>query len=311
MTRIAILPTAVLAAVTIAAACGSSDSPTSPSATTTTPTVTEIAGCEVGPSSDGLPMSGIPKSPYYDYLGVATSTDGKVATGFVEALAHASAPDATKLPDGSIGVYYNSGETGGIWLARLSGSSLTKVSAITVNGVLRPEWMGDVNVELINGKVRMFYLNGLAPGGGRSFCVAESSDGLSFTIVAAAIRFQGTEADPTVVRLADGSWLMAFSRENHSGVGFARSTDGVTFTQFSTASIGAIPELALTTDGRPRLYVCAAGVQSYISNDQGTTWTQEGNVISRTAVGRLVVCDPSYLPSEGRFIFKTTDATGH
>lgn len=253
-------------------------------------------------------MSGIPKSPYFDYLGVASSTDGRTASGFVEALAHASAPDATRLPDGTIGVYYNSGETGGIWLARLMGSTLTKVSAITVNGVLRPERMADVNVDLINGKVRMFYLNGLGPGGGRTFCVAESSDGLSFTIIAAAIQFPGTEADPTVVRLSDGSWLMAFSRESHSGVGFARSSDGLTFTQFSTAAIGAIPELAIAPDGRPRLYVCSGGVQSYISSDAGTTWTREGTVIDATAVGRRIVCDTSYLAAEGRFIFKTTDA---
>ena len=58
-------------------------------------------------------MSSDAKSPYYDYLGVAVSADGRTATGYVEALAHASAPDGTRMPDGSIGVYFNSGETGG------------------------------------------------------------------------------------------------------------------------------------------------------------------------------------------------------
>ena len=295
----------VLTAVFAVAGCGGGASaPTTP---TTTPSPTAaIAGCEITTSSDGLPVLGSLKGPYYDYLGIATSVDGTAATGYVEALRHASASDATRMPDGSIGVYYNSGETGGIWLARLAGSTLTKISAITVNGVLRPKWMADVNVDLINGKVRMFYMNGENPG--RTFCVAESSDGLTFTVIALAIRFSGTEADPTVVQLRNGSWLMAFSRENHTGVGFARSTDGLTFTQFSTATYGVVPELALTSDGRARLYVCAAGVESYVSSDAGVTWTREGTVITRSAVGRAIVCDPTFLASEGIFVFKTTDA---
>lgn len=296
---------AALTAFSVLAACGGAASPTTPTPTPTT-TTTSIAGCEITTSSDGLPMISEPKGPYHDYLGIATSVDGTTATGYVEALPHASASDATRMPDGSIGVYYNSGETGGIWLARLAGSTLTKVSAITVNGVLRPKWMSDVNVELINGKVRMFYMNGENPG--RTFCVAESSDGLTFTVIALAIRFTGTEADPTVVQLRNGSWLMAFSRDNHRGVGFARSTDGLTFTQFSTATYGVVPELALTTDGRARLYVCTSGVESYVSSDAGVTWTREGTIIMPSAVGRGIVCDPTYLASDGIFVFKTTDA---
>ena len=113
-----------------------------------------------------------------------------------------------------------------------------------------------------------------------------------------------------VVRMPDGSWLMAFSRENHTGVGFARSKDGLTFTQFATATSGVVPELALTTDGRIRLYVCSQGVvESHLSSDRGTTWTREGTVITTASVGRAIVCDPSYIVSDGIFILKTTDAT--
>jgi hypothetical protein len=153
----------------------------------------------------------------------------------------------------------------------------------------------------------MFYLNGERAG--RRFCVAESTDGLSFRTVALAASFTGTEADPTVVKLADGSWLMAFSRANHTGVGFARSADGLTFTPFGTASFGVVPELALAADGRPRLYACArGGVQSYVSPDSGQSWTFEGEVITRAATNRAIVCDPSYIASDGLFVFKTTDA---
>lgn len=285
-----------------------SATPTSPTTTPQTPDTTGvIAGCEVGAASDGLPMVSDPKSPYYDTLGVAFSGDGASVTGFQESLAHASAPDAARLPSGGVGVYYNSGETGGIWLARLMGTGLTPVSAITVNGVLRPRWMADVNVELVGGKVRMIYLNG--DGGSRRFCVAESIDGVSFTIVALAIRFSGTEADPTVVQLPNGTWLMAFSRANHTGIGFARSGDGLSYTEFASASFGVVPELALTTDGRVRLYVCAGeGVASYTSADSGATWQREGLVIAAAATGRRIVCDPTALASAGIFVFKTTDA---
>ncbi len=288
-------------------ACGTSSPPTSPSSGTP-PGPSVVAGCAITTSSPGTPLLADPRSPYFDYLGVASSADGRSASNYREALAHASAPDGTRLPDGTIGVYYNSGETGGIWLARLTGSTLTPVSAITVNGVLRPQWMADVNVDLVDGRVRMIYLNG--EGVGRKFCIAESADGVTFQTVALAIQFGGTEADPTVVRLAaTGTWLMAFSRANHTQIGLARSNDGRAFTQFATADYGVVPELAVTTDGRVRLYTCErGGVNSRVSADGGTTWTLEGQVIAQGAVGRAIVCDPSYIPSDGVFILKTTDA---
>lgn len=286
------------------AACGGR---TSPSAPTSPTSVSRASGCEVTVSSPGTTLAGQPKSPYYDHLGVASSSDGTTATGFTELLAHASAPDGTRLPDGGIGVYYNSGETGGVWMARLMGTTLTPLSAVTVDGVPRPQWMADVDVTLVGGRVRMFYLNG--EGGGRRFCVAESADGLTFQTIGMAAAFTGTEADPTVVRLPDGTWLMAYSRANHTGIGFARSADGLIFVPYATATIGVVPELALAGDGRPRLYVCAGGgVRSYVSADAGITWDLEGDVINSRATGRAIVCDPSYVGSDRLFVFKVTDA---
>jgi len=291
------------------AACGSGNSPAAPSASATGAPVTTggVAGCEITAASDASPLTGDPKSPYYDAIGLARSADGALAAGYGEALAHASAPDATRLPGGGVGVYYHNGETGGaIWLARLEGSALSPVAAITVDGVVRPRWMADPNVDLIDGRVRMTYLNG---EGLRRFCIAESGDGIAFTTRALAIRFSGTEADPTVARLSDGSWLMAYSRENHSSIGFARSGDGLSFTAFATAGFGVVPELAVLPDGRVRLYVCASGnVDAYLSADRGTTWQREATVITNQTTGRTIVCDPSYLPSDGLFVFKVTDA---
>lgn len=46
------------------------------------------------------------------------------------------------------------------------------------------------------------YLNGEEAG--RKFGIAESADGVACQTLALAIQFGGTEADPTVVRLAAG-----------------------------------------------------------------------------------------------------------
>lgn len=306
-TGVGLLGCVVLTGVLVACGKGGGASPTAPSSTPSASSGGQVAGCEVTTQSSALPLLDDPKSPYFDYIGVARSTDGATATGFGEALAHASAPDGTRLPDGSTGVYYHNGETGGaVWLARLTGTSLSPVAPITIDGVVRPRWVADINTDLVNGRVRMIYMVG---DGRRRFCIAESTDGLTFTTRALAIEFSGTEADPTVVQLRDGSWLMAFSRENHTGIGFARSSDGLTFTQFSTATYGVVPELALTTDGRARLYVCGGGgVISLLSSDAGSTWTPEGTVIPRAATSRAIVCDPTYIAADGIFVFKTTDA---
>jgi hypothetical protein len=290
-------------------ACGKSGgaAPTAPTATPSAPAGGQVAGCEVTVQSSPLPLLDDPKSPYFDNIGIARSSDGATATGFAQALAHASAPDGTRLPDGSTGVYYHNGETGGaVWLARLTGSTLTPVGAISIDSVTRPRWVADINTDLVNGRVRMTYMVG---DGRRRFCLAESTDGLSFTTRALAIEFSGTEADPTVVQLRDGSWLMAFSRASHTGIGFARSSDGLTFTQFATATYGVVPELAVLSDGRVRLYVCGGGgVISLISSDSGSTWTAEGTVILGRTTGRAIVCDPTYIAADGAFVFKTTDA---
>jgi len=41
-----------------------------------------------------------------------------------------------------------------------------------------------------------------------------------------------------------------------------------------------VPELAALADGRVRLYVCARGIESYLSSDQGASWTREGSVVA-------------------------------
>jgi hypothetical protein len=295
------------------AACGSSSSPTAVTSTSTSTTpATPVQGCQITEQAESGPLLSNPQSPYFDHLGVAQAVgDGATAASFREALSHASAGDLTRLPDGSIGLYYHNGSDGGaVWLARLNGSSLSPVGAITVDGVARPRWIADPNADLINGRVRLTYLNG-QDSSRRKFCMAESTDGQTFTTRALAITFNGdAEADPSLAQMSDGSWLMAFSRGNHTGLGLARSSDGLTFSQFFTSStMGVVPELTALSGGRVRMYACQGGnVLSHVSNDGGSTWSVEGTVIARSATGRAIVCDPTFLQADQLFVFKVTDA---
>lgn len=297
----------LIAAGVCAGACGSSGgaSPTSPGAAAVTPAV--ITGCAIPGSTAGTPV-GVDGGPYTHNVAVATTADGRTVTSAVEVLAHASVPDGVRLPDGSIGIYYVNGETSGIWLAKLSGTVLTPVSAITIDGVLRPEGAVDPDATIVDGKIRLTYLNGFgAPGTPRAICMAESTDGLSFRTIANAWNL-GTNAertDPSVVRLADGSWLMAV--RDGAGTSLARSSSGTAFVEYATFSSGSVPELALSSDNRPRLYVCepSIGIVSHISSDNGTTWTRESTIVTPATIPGRGACDPSYVAGANLFVFKT------
>jgi len=103
--------------------------------------------------------------------------------------------------------------------------------------------------------------------------------------------------------LQDGSWLMAISDGQTTRLG--RSSSGLAFTEYTRVTAGGVPELGLTLDGRPRLYVCAGGIVSYVSSDNGTSWTFEATVVRPGALGRMIACDPSWVPGANLFVFKT------
>jgi len=267
--------------------------------------MSRVAGCEITGSTPGTPVMALLSHT----VAVGAAADGVTITDAAEVLRAGSVPDGVRLPDGSIGVYYVNGQTDGVWMGRLSGSTLTPVSAITIDGVLRPQGVVDPDATSIGGRIRLAYLNGFGPpasGAERTMCLAESADGLVFQTLAAAWRLgaNATETDPSIVQLQNGAWLMAVSRGTSTLMG--RSTDGLSFAQYDTLTFGGVPELALTTDGRVRLYVCSgAGIQSYVSADGGSPWTFESPVVTPAMIGRPIVCDPSYVAGAGLFVFKT------
>jgi hypothetical protein len=224
-------------------------------------------------------------------------------------LDHASVPDGVRRPDGTVLVYYVNGAAGSVYVARLVGDSAQAIGPIVVDGVTGPVGIVDPDVQTVaGGKVRMFYLNGFgAPGSGtpRAMCSADSDDGIRFTTRAPAFTWTGAEqfTDPTVIPLADGSWLMAISLGQQSVI--ARSADGVSFTREATLSFGGVPELAVAPDGALRLYVCAAGIVAYRSTDNGRTWSREQTVVGPGFNGKPIVCDPSLVAGAGVFVFKT------
>lgn len=293
------------------AACGGSSpaapssTPTTTTTTTTTPTTTIATGCTVTGSTAGTPVTAA-NGPFFHNIAISQTTNGLTLTNATDALAHASVPDVAQLPDGSIGVYYVNGETDGIWLARVSGTSLTPVSAIKIDGVVRPSGAVDPDAFLTaGGKVRLTYLFGFGSGGNHRICMAESSDGVNFATIGQAMSFTGqNETDPSVAQMPDGSWLMAVSRGTSTML--ARSSDGLTFTEFSQVAFGGVPELATLGDGRVRLYVCApSGLAAYASTNSGASWSSEGGVTGATIAGRPGVCDPSALLGRNLFVFKT------
>ena len=134
-------------------------------------------------------------------------------------------------------------------------------------------------------------------------CVADSNDGINFTVRGKAIEFDEVTTDPSITQLADGSWLMAVSQGQASVL--ARSLDGIRFTEYDSVPYGGVPEVTTLPGGDVRLYVCALdGLQVYRSGDDGDTWEHEGT-LNRPPGRGMLMCDPSVVAGTDLFIYKT------
>jgi hypothetical protein len=47
----------------------------------------------------------------------------------------------------------------------------------------------------------------------------------------------------------------------------------------------------------------AGGIESYMSANNGQSWTREATVAPSGILGARSVCDPSYVPKAGLFVF--------
>jgi len=285
-------------------ACSTTGQPAAPAAGTNPP----AANCSPTQSAGAGPISD-PSGPYYHQVVLAQTANGTTLTGAHQVLDHASVPDGVRRADGTVLVYYVNGAAGAVWVARIEGDSARPLSAISLDGVSAPAGVVDPDALLLaDGRVRLTYLSGFGgPGAAnpRAMCIADSDDGVRFTVRGAAITFASGEliTAPSIVRLADGTWLMAMSLGQQTVM--ARSADGLTFAREATLSFGGVPELAIAPDGAVRLYVCAQGIVAYRSTDAGRNWARETTVIGPGFNGKPIVCDPSLVAGAGMFIFKT------
>jgi len=296
----------VLAALVLVACSGPPTSPTP----LPVPPPTQAEPCAVQPGGSGGPVTD-PNGPYYHQVVVARSADGVHVTDARQVLDHASVPDGVRLTDGSVLIYYVNGAAGSVWVARFDGSTANPIGPIALNGIYSPAGVVDPDATLLpNGSVRLAYLSGFGPPGSntaRAMCFADSADGVQFAVAGAALTLSPSDiaTDPSLARVADGSWLMAISRGQQTML--ARSAAGISFTPGETLTYGGVPEVAGLPDGRVRLYVCAGGIESYVSENLGASWSREGVVVAPGTLGKRIVCDPSWVPGAGLFIFKTGD----
>ena len=301
---------ALLGLALLSSACGSPTTAASPAPPPPSPAPSGVTGCEVRPGGAAGPVTD-PSGPFYHQVAVAPTDDGVRIGAARQVLDHASVPDGVRTAQGDVLVYYVNGLDGGVWVARIDGPSASSLGPISIDGVSAPAGVVDPDAtRLPDGRIRLAYLSGFGtPGasGARAMCLADSTDGIRFTVVGPAMRLPENEVitDPSLLRLADGTWLMAMSRGQQTVL--ARSADGLSFTTYDTVSYGGVPEVAPAPGGRVRLYVCARGIESYLSADAGRTWSREATVVPSGTLGRSLVCDPSFVDGASLFVFKTAN----
>lgn len=262
--------------------------------------------CAVRPGGASGPISD-PNGPFFHNVVAARMTDGLRPFEARLVLEHASVPDGVKSRDGSTLIYYVNGALGAVWVARLTDAGATPLAPLRLDGMESPAGVVDPDAyPLPDGRIRLTYLSGFGPPGSatpRAMCQADSEDGLSFTVIGAALRLDDDQStDPSLALLNDGTWLLAHSRGQRTVI--SRSGDGRAFVTEATLDIGGVPELATLGDGRVRLYVCRAGIEAYVSADGGRSFAREGTIVTGTQAMRIV-CDPSLVLGAGVFIYKT------
>lgn len=270
-------------------------------------TVPDQSACQVRANPAPGPV-GDASGPYYHQVVVGGSNDGVTVANAKQVLDHASVPDGVRMNDGRVFIYYVNGARGGVWIAQAMNDSAHVLGPLVVDGISEPAGIVDPDAVNIGNKIRLYYLSGFGPPGsgvGRAICMAESIDGVNFQTSGVALSLTANEllTDPSVVQANDGKWHMAISLGQRTVL--ATSSDGIRFTRTDTLDYGGVPELARTSSGALRLYVCAQGIVSYTSTNGGITWLREATVVAPPTGAKKIVCDPSSVAGAALFIYKT------
>ena len=276
-------------------------------------------------AQDLLPQNSA--GPNCHSLHVAYSENGgnsynQIANGIISS---ASVPDAVRFKDENL-IYYVNGDfdNHSIFVSEIGndGKSSKVLGPITLDGNIIKDAVDPDVIVTPDGRLRLFYYVGLftkpvtypKPN---KFYSAISDDGINFTIEGVVTELDNS-TDPTVVRLKDGSYLLAIPQAKELKITILKSMDGYKFKEI-TSIRGGIPELAIKPDGNPEiLFQDQQGMVRQTSTDFGNTWkTDKKNVLINGLVG---AASPSILKitEQKRFLYYfsakkgcTTDPTAY
>ncbi len=261
--------------------------------------------------------------PRCDEARMALSTDGLTfrPDGAV-AVPMASVPDGAFFQNQLVFYYVGGGDRHGIFRATTHDGVWERGDEVQIGGVFNQNAVDPDVVVLPDGRIRLYYFEGNFRGpqagaggavagvpatGNSPFFAAVSTDGIHFTAEGKVFETAGG-TDPSVVRLADGSWLLAVARAMTQDIVIARATDGLQFTQVAVLANGGIPELMTLDGGRVRLFFNGqGGMVSRVSADGGRTWSDEQGT---RLMYQGFAADPSVVAmADGtyRMFFKTQD----
>ena len=256
--------------------------------------------CEAGDPEE----EPFPGHPFFHQVYRATSRDGLTfRTDDVLRVDHASVPEAVRTPGGETRVYFVNGIPGhhGIWAADPDQSDPQgRLGCVHIDGEFLGQAVDPDIVRLSGGIFRLFYFGSrILPDDGASGMMhpmssAISRDGFHFRDEGVRWVTQGG-TDPTAAYLPSGLWLLGVDFGTETRI--ASSADGYEFTDTGVeVPVTGGPDFHVLADGRVRIYGRVrggeGGIGSYVSSDEGASWSPEPGLRVADLADRIVA-DPS------------------
>jgi hypothetical protein len=174
-------------------------------------------------------------------------------------------------------------QPGSLMRSTWSNGTWSTPERLTVGGSSNPNVVDPDVLQLANGTWLMTYRD---TSSSTTLYTAVSQDGLNFTDARAAFSgiSGGAPADPSVVRLLDGSYLMAISQVGTDLISFYASADGRSYTATGVTlhanllALGSENDLVQYSDGTLRLFGGSNhAIADAVSVDGGHTWRIEAD----------------------------------